>query len=211
MPTTVYNIAQITEPKTNQIILGISGYTLSDTPTKIGYGLPSLPTPEGYLSKRDGEYDRYNNSKTVLSYYIIGSIVLPKHKNFYAKAIALLALLKFSSDDTTISIVAEVNSFENVFKNYTERSEEFLDKVRKGIELGHEIYEGVNITDIELLISEFNSVIKDKSIAFYVRKPYEEKSNYGIKLAQIVEYGLIRSNYDPCLFYDLSRTRTKRS
>ena len=185
MLTTVYNIAQVTETKSNQIIVGLSGYTLTDEPTKIGYGLPSLPTKVGYLKKGDESYEQHNNSKTVLQDYIIGSLLFPKTDTFFARAKTLLNIVRYTQENSDIVIVAEINSFENVFKNYTERSDEFLDKVKKGIELGHEVYEGINFADVADLVNQFKTSLNGRSVVFYVRKPYEEKSNYGIKLAQI--------------------------
>lgn len=186
MLTTVYNVAQISDSKTSQIVFGVSGYTLTDTPTKVGYGLPALPTKIGYIKNKDTGYDAYNASKTILQDYIIGSIVKPKTKIFTARVECLLTLLEFSHNDSEVVIIADVVAFKNVFLNYTEKSVEYLDKIAKGIEQRHEMYEGVDLDYVTQLSKALKKASEGKIVNFFVYQPIEEKINYGIKLAQMV-------------------------
>lgn len=186
MLTTVYNLAQSSDAKTAQIVFGISGYTLSDTPTKVGYGLTALPTTIGYIRKGGVGYETYNANKTVLDDFIIGSIVKPKTKMFTARVECLLEILQFAHNDSEVVIIADINSFENIYRNYTEKSVEYLEKVRKGIEQQHELYDGVDFNYIVELSELLKAASATKTVKFFIYKPIEEKVNYGILLAQMV-------------------------
>lgn len=191
MSTVVYNIKQITNPKQNKVIFGITGYVLSDEPTKVGCGLPSLPTEIGFVSKGDVEYTQYNDNKRKLKHFIVGADVYSTDDSFTARIATLIQGIEFTDVDTTkIVFVTDNAAYGTLYKNYIERWDEYLNKLTAGINNGIENLANVDLNKVIALHDRLISAVSRNGIEviFLVKREFENKVNYGIRLAITMAY-----------------------